>query len=585
MDFPIAPASPPGKPSAKVVNDGRNAPAAWGEPSKLRRDLLKEHEKPAITLFNLCPIDKYYETADKVLDTFKAHLANGELDDAYIIGRRFALFSTVSLPGHDYYTSPKASLVQMRIKNQKDAQWVTRGLERIVEVMDKQEIDRREAEAAILTKQKEKDDRQQIQWENSIRQRLEAVECSRLELSSDINKKLHTLYVQKNDDGDVDANPVLLSTQSTDMAACAHDEPSEPLPPPIPPPQMIMGDKDLALLNSMSATQQLKSNGATPMFADPLSSYNDMFLDSDTFPHSASDLEELDKLESLPMPIAPSPQPVQRMPIRIYREQSESELQSLLSAKQIEILKLSTYQGRLGASNPRYDSTNGCTVISPLIVATHIDRQHMHRLNQINATTCPSEYGISNSDITEIIDKRAPPILQTVRSKLGLNQHALIIPSDVHNYLVDENILPQSKFVGVCGGDILHRDHVKELITMIVNGKEIEKNKTKPSRRKQRVGAAIFFLEHVITVLKIPLGNGACYYDLVDSLPSPTMGGGMATRIRCKDLASFEALLRWYGSSKFNERHCDFIDDNVWNDGMCDFDPRTFQGFVWCEVQ
>jgi len=230
--------------------------------------------------------------------------------------------------------------------------------------------------------------------------------------------------------------------------------------------------------------------------------------------------------------------------------------------KKVEIFRLGTFQGRLSASSPRYDSTNGCAVISPLIVSTHI-------------TTSNQEYGISNSAINEIIDKRAPPILQKVRSKLGLNQHALIIPSDVHDYLVDENLLPQNKFVGVCGGDILDDTHIGKLIAMLVNGK-------KDGSRPRKVGAALFFLEHVISIIQIPLGNGACYYDLIDSLPSSS-AGGMATRTRCKDLVSFEVLLKWYGSSKFKESQCDFIDDNEWNDGMCDFDPRTFQGFVWCE--
>ncbi len=569
MDFPVAPDGPPGKPSVtKVIAPDQQTPAARGNPSKLRRDLLKKHEKPAITLFNLCPIEKYYATADRVLEQFKAHLANGDLDDAYIIGRRFAVFSTVSLPGHDYYTSPKANLVQLRLKNQKDAQWVTRGLERIVEVMDKQEIDRREVEMGMLMKEKKKDDAKQIEWEKSMRQRLGATECSMLEISSDIST--------------LDTATKLKAMNSTQLLK-DHEDLSLPLPPPIPPPPMTMGEKDAALLNSVMATQQLKSNGATPMFAEPLSAYDDIFLDSINTPQQASvaELDDLAKFESLPMPITPTPKSFRRAPIRILRRQFESEFQSLLTLKRIEIMKLSTFQGRLGASNPRFDSTNGCTVISPLIVATHIDRQHMRRLNRISTTTCASEYGISNSDITEIIDKRAPPILQTVRSRLGLNQHALIIPSDVHDYLVDEYILPQRNFVGVCGGDILEHEHVNKLIEMIVNGKEDEKKRT---CRKQRVGAALFFLEHVITILKIPLGNGVCYYDLIDSLPSPSMGG-MATRTRCKDLASFEALLRWFGSSKFDERHCDFIDDNIWNDGMCDFDPRTFQGFVWCEMQ
>lgn len=57
----------------------------------------------------------------------------------------------------------------------------------------------------------------------------------------------------------------------------------------------------------------------------------------------------------------------------------------------------------------------------------------------------------------------------------------------------------------------------------------------------------------------------------------------MASRIRCKDQNAFESVLQWYVLSKFKDFQCDFIDVNEWNDGMCDFDPRVFQGFVWAE--
>ena len=69
-----------------------------------------------------------------------------------------------------------------------------------------------------------------------------------------------------------------------------------------------------------------------------------------------------------------------------------------------------------------------------------------------------------------------------------MSKHALIIPSDVHDYLVDENILPQDKFVGVCGGDIMDERHLKELVEMILNGHEDSKKKSK-SVRKLKVGA------------------------------------------------------------------------------------------------
>ncbi|KAL7527071.1 hypothetical protein ACHAXR_003896 [Thalassiosira sp. AJA248-18] len=629
MKLPTAPSGPPGKPigdsstSQNGIRNGNNtnknngrlnppppspAPAppptpAFGDPSKPRREALKKHERPPIPLSNLCPISKYYSAADKVYDQFKDHLANRNLDEAYIIGRRFALFSTVSLPKHDYYTSPKSDLVRLRLKNQKDAQWVTRGLERIVEVMDKEEIEKVRVEAERLRKEKEEEELKRLEWEDSIRQRLGAVESSGLgRLDSNDSaldmaaklEKLNALFPQ--DDADEE-----ISTPSAPppTAPSIDYEHLPPLPPPMAPP--LIGEHDLALLNSTSATQQLKSHGGTPLFGEalPPPSYSDLFLDTlrtSVGPTvSPEELAELERLPSSPTaPAAPKPKLPPRTPIRVLQRNYLRQMQSLQNSKHIEIIRLGTFQGRLSAANPRFDSTNGCAVISPLVVATHIHpQQMMHNnnnskpLNQkLSRIPSASKYGISNTDINEIIDRRAPPILQTVRSKLGLNKHALIIPSDVHDFLVDEHILPQDKFVGVCGGDIMDKTHINELVTMLVNGKEDGSRKKSKSKTttswKQKVGAALFFREHVISILKIPLGNGACYYDLIDSLPC-SKTGGMASRTRCKDLASFEVLLRWYASSKFSETHCDFIDDNRWDDGMCDFDPRVFQGFVWSE--
>jgi hypothetical protein len=240
--------------------------------------------------------------------------------------------------------------------------------------------------------------------------------------------------------------------------------------------------------------QQLKTNGATPMFAnEEPPNYTDLFLDSLKTPSSPS-LEDAAFLFTS-IPTTPSSL-TSRTPVRELRRKLSDELESLLSSKTIEIIKLATFQGRL-SSTPRYDSTNGCTVISPLIVATHI-----YPIKTANSSNQPATYkrGISNMDINEIIDKRAPPILQTVRAKLGLEQHALIIPSDVHDYLVDERILPQEKFVGVCGGNILNPDHWKVLMDMLLNGRGGDE---KVDPRKQKIGAGEFREEIILIQFRI----------------------------------------------------------------------------------
>ena len=589
MNLPSAPSSAPGSISSKPP---------LGELSKARRESLKKHnEKAPIPLQNLCPINKYYAAADIVLQEFKNLLKNGDLDGAYIIGRRFALFSTVSLPGHDYYTSPNQQLTQLRLKNQKDAQWVTTGIERIVRVMDQQERDKQNAELERLRKQKEEEIRKQMEWEQKMKQRLTAVESKtspppRLDGSSgksagkdDLLTKLASLNTlfPRDDDNVEQGEPAIEIPSAPTQQDTKLNEEMPPLPPPIDVPDMDELQSSV-LGTSISAVDQLKSNGMTPLFEAP-PSYCDLFLDvlrtssvgtSTELQHSAS--------SSISASTVPSQQP--KISIRTIQQTCLEQYQACINSKQIEIIRLGTYQGRLASSSPKYDSTNGCAVISPLIVATHIYPLHVYKtkpeslLKQQSSTT--SKYGISNAAICDIIDKRAPPILSVVRTNLGLGQHALITPSDVHNHLVDEHILPQDKFVGACGGDILDQGHLNELIEMMVNDHTISQESK--SSWKPKVGAALFFREHVVSIIRIPLANGACYFDLIDSLPSANVGG-MASRTRCKDKASFGAMLRWYATSKFSEDQCDFIDANKWDDRMCDFDPRVFQSFVWAETQ
>ena len=505
MNLPTAPSNPPSSSSSNNNHNNTSATTpphhdySFGQPSKSRRELLKLHNETTspIPLSNLTPITKYYTAASKVLSQFKHHLSHHELDDAYIIGRRFATFSTVSLPSHDYYSSPR--YVKERIQNAKDAEWVLKGLERIVEVMDREEWEKMCKEEE---RRKKEEVRMQIEWEQRMKQRLESTgitEHSNDNLQKDENDvglldsvdcKLNKLNVLFPKNG----NDVAAATEQNDDKNNGQEQDGniqhlcdnmidnvqiQELPPPIIPPLNHNQDDDLLLFYSMDATQQLKSDGKTPMFNDdtqqqPPPSYSDLFLDTLKTP-SKEDEEQTTLL--------PTSTPITEiLPIRTLRSNSTDQFHSLQSTKRIEIIKLSTYQGRL-SHTPQYDSTNGCTVISPLIVATHISPHHY-------TTTHPQyKLGISNTEIQEIIDKRCIPILTCVRKKLGLNNHALIIPSDVHDYLVDEGILSQDKFVGVCGGNLLDRRHWNVLVDMLLGGKGEEGGKN-----LSKVGAGEFFL-------------------------------------------------------------------------------------------
>ena len=576
MDLPPAPDGPPGG-GRNDIDGGSSMPREKrGELSCRRREALREqNEKPPIVLNNFVSIEKYYHSADTVLEQFKKYSSQQDLDNAYIIGRRFALFSTVSLPGHDYYNSPRPELIKLRQKNVRDSQWVTTGLERIVDVMDRQELAREKEEAERLRRQREEESHRKLEWEKSMRERLKGTAKSSKKISFEEDEtlditsklaKLNALYPQDNERGES-----LASDQD-------HISELPPLPPPVAPPEE-QGTKDDPLIYSVAAANSLKSEGGTPLFAEP-PSYSDLFLDTlrtSSTPSAPPEVTQadLDELQRLPSINYVKTEP--KVPIRALRQEYVQKTEYLIHSNQIELMRLGTYQGRL-SSNPKFDSTNGCAVISPLVVATHIAPVLVQKRLQLKNSSA-SKYGISNSAINEIIDKRAPPVLQTVRQRLGLMRHALIIPSDVHDYLVDERILTQESFVGACGGNIMDPSHTQELVRMLVDGHQ-GSSKASKTRRACKVGAALFFREHVVSIVKVTLANGHEYFDIVDSLPNPRTGG-MASRTRCKDLNSFGVMLKCYATTKFSDAHCNFIDSNEWDDGMCDFDPRVFQAFVW----
>lgn len=78
--------------------------------------------------------------------------------------------------------------------------------------------------------------------------------------------------------------------------------------------------------------------------------------------------------------------------------------------------------------------------------------------------------------------------------------------------------------------------------------------------------------------------DGDTWFDIVDSLPhTSSYPNRRASRTRCKDRDSLYVTLKWYACSKLGESDRTYIDNNAWDEAMCDFDPRVFQGFVWSE--
>jgi hypothetical protein len=254
---------------------------------------------------------------------------------------------------------------------------------------------------------------------------------------------------------------------------------------------------------------------------------------------------------------------------------------ALCTSGRIRISYASTYQGRIP------ESTNGCTVIAPLLCIHHL---------LDNPIPDP---GLTDATIKQVIDSETPGILTQLRGELGLSAQAFLIPSDAHDYLIKNGQLAQSQFVNVLGGNILDECHIASLVGALESGMQ------------RKLAATLFFHEHVVAILKVRREHDKFWYDVIDSLPKKKtvirMGEStaafhrrlalsssleemedaflpMTARIRCLDAEALTVFLKWYACSKFSSENTSYIDQYEWDETSCDFDPRVFQAFIWSEV-
>jgi len=249
------------------------------------------------------------------------------------------------------------------------------------------------------------------------------------------------------------------------------------------------------------------------------------------------------------------------------------------------------------------DSTNGCTVIAPLLCVHHFrngnhDDHHHDESDTSEKDTSDGDARtrtrirtrirtshprcLSDRAIVDVIDRETPRILPAIRKRLGLAKHAFLVPHDAHESLfatgmdslttndnnntdTDDNnntnnnnnnnngatdeptvinsCLKREQFVTVCGGNILDDDHLGTLVRELSQVRTTTGNGTSTStgtsRRQKRLGATVFFHQHVIAILQLPAAavasrnrgdnnnnnnskspnDGEVWFDIIDSLP------------------------------------------------------------------
>ena len=563
------------------------------EPSQYRRKALMGEITDSVSVSSFFPIERYYSAADSVFEAFGAALDRDDLDSTYVYGKRYCNFIMNEMEKHNYFKREKYA--GLRKKHHENAASILAHLEIIKAKMDDEERvkHRKYMEAVrIENARREKERKRQeallaqreaAKYQELLRRAEQQKQAAKTstnggDVKQSAMNKLELLMKKSSTSPGAAAAPkrpsgryALSDTDEDDEDALYDNGPAisigEPLPPPLPPPSSLQQQHSMSngslpeappsynfAINTDRPNPFLKNtnNGGVPYAVPPPvqpwgearpPSYH--ALGSSSLPDPPTRRYPSQQHQQL----QPSAKRKKQIPMRQLREKAKQMYQKLVQEGRIEIRPVDTYQGRYSRS------TNGCTVISPLVVAHHL--------------ASPIGVIVSDREIKYVIDDECGPLLREIRGKLGLESGSLIIPSDVHDHLVDKNILKQEYFVGATGGNIVGDEHKGEFVKLF--------------QEKQKAGAALFFREHVVRIVKMQVGGGKAYYDLIDSMPGTTdaRGNPCASRTRCKDEEAFDVLLTWYATKKFSESNCSYIDKNEWNDNMADLDPRVFQAFVW----
>ena len=514
----------------------------------------------------------------QLLAAFNKAFDDRELDASYVYGMRYSTFLLDGISKHDYYNTKKYA--RQKAQSQQQMLSVITRLEQVAEWMDVEEAEKERQRQIRLKKEREERER-----------RMKELERRKLE---EIQRKLdaYTNNFSKPDSSSSPSTPGMNGNVEESALAKLQrlGQPQQPPPPSVPAPKRVSfhmpeddGSKPSPEEPDGHTFRIEGGNLPPPLLPPPGSEGGDsqppsyqQILEKSKISSSyfGPGLEEIKKslTEQEPgqensAPAAPSlpsyDQIAQKtkkrrpknIPIRKLISEAAHQFSVYQQKGKIQISALGTYQGRYSSS------TNGCTVISALTAARHLE----------------THGGVTTDQVNTVIDNDCGPLLREIRSKLQLSESSLIIPSDVHDHLVDKKILHQHKFVDATGGNIIDPEHIDNLLKLLEGDEE---SKT----RHLKSAATLFFREHVVSIVKFPTSPTEAVYDLLDSLPTVSkMGSSRGSRTRCQDIDTLRVLLQSYACKKFSDSNCTYIERNEWNDMMADFDPRVFQAFVWSD--
>ena len=113
--------------------------AGPGRPSDARRKFLNE-ELSVPMVSNFFSIERYYDAADKVYESFQSAFTEDKLDDAYVYGRRYCTFCLEAIPTHNYFTADRYKHLQTKHRPQVD--FVLTTLAKVADKMDEEELEK-----------------------------------------------------------------------------------------------------------------------------------------------------------------------------------------------------------------------------------------------------------------------------------------------------------------------------------------------------------------------------------------------------------------------------------------------------------